>query len=274
VALMALPLIVIMLRWFEHAQVYHPSRVLIYTGTELGRPMEDVFFKASDGVQLNGWFFPAKTNSPRASLVVLLCHGNAGNISHRLQMCQALLSVGVNVFVFDYRGYGRSQGRPSEQGTYLDALAAQQWLQNKGFSRGNILVYGESLGGAVGAELAVRGMAGGLILQNTFTSIPDIGAEFFPWLPVRNLGTIRYNTFGKLPLIKVPVLVMHSRMDGLIGFHHGERNFAVANEPKLFCELKGGHNDPMQDPESFSSGIEKFLSLVEASKAQTVGAQK
>src|SRR5213594_464713 len=93
VALIALPLLFIMIRWFEHAQVYHPSRVLTCNGTELGRPMEDVFFQTSDGVRLNGWFFAAKTNSPRGSLVVLLCHGNAGNISHRLEMCRALLTT-------------------------------------------------------------------------------------------------------------------------------------------------------------------------------------
>jgi len=274
IALIVLLLIFFMMRWFEHAQVYHPSRIMACTGTELGRPVEDVLFKSTDGTELNGWFFPATTNSPRVSLVVLLCHGNAGNISHRLEMCQALLATGVNVFAFDYRGYGRSQGHPSEQGTYLDGIAAQQWLQNKGFAAGNILVYGESLGGGVGAELAVRGLAGGLILQSTFTSMPDIGAEFFPWLPVRWLGTIHYNTFSKLPRITVPVMVMHSRRDGLIGFHHGEKNFAAANEPKLFCELKGGHNDSMLDQEGFIAGIEKFLRLIEASKGQTVGAQK
>src|SRR5438552_18997706 len=118
-----------MLRWFEHSQVYHPQRVLFATGAELGRPFEDVFFKASDGVQLNGWFFPADSKSPRAQLAVLYCHGNAGNISTRLDVCQVLLETGTNLFIFDYRGYGRSHGRPSEAGTYLDAQAAYQWLQ-------------------------------------------------------------------------------------------------------------------------------------------------
>src|SRR6266516_5993575 len=113
--------IFIMLRWFEHSQVYHPDRVLIATGAELGRPFENGSFKASDGVELHGWFFPANTNSPRSHLSVLLCHGNAGNISHRLETCRGLLESGVSVFSFDYRGYGRSCGRPSEHGTYLDA---------------------------------------------------------------------------------------------------------------------------------------------------------
>jgi uncharacterized protein len=256
-------LIVLMLRWFEHSQVYHPDRVLSATGAALGRPFEDVSFKASDGAELNGWFFPAAANSPRARFVVVLCHGNAGNISHRLDTCVALLATGVNVFVFDYRGYGRSQGRPSEEGTYRDAQAAYQWLRQKGFPATNIIAFGESLGGGVAAELAAREPIGGLVLQSTFTSIPDMGADLFPWLPVRWLGTIRYDTRSKLPHLKVPVLVMHSPADDLIGFQHGQRNFAAANEPKLFWELKGDHNDPLADAKHFLAGVERFLSLIE-----------
>jgi hypothetical protein len=251
-----------MLRWFEHSQVYHPDRVLAATGAELGRPFEDVRFKASDGVELNGWFIPAATNSPRAQLAVLLCHGNAGNISHRIEICKALLATGVNVFIFDYRGYGRSEGRPSEEGTYRDAQAAYQWLQQRQFPGTNIIAFGESLGGGVAAELAAREPVGGLVLQSTFTSIPDMGADLFPWLPVRWLGKIHYDTRSKLPRLNVPVLVMHSPADELIGFRHGQRNFAAANEPKLFWELKGDHNDPLADPRHFTSGLEKFIGLI------------
>ena len=260
-------LMALMLRWFEHSQVYHPDRILTATGAELGRPFEDVRFKASDGVELNGWFFPASTNSQRGRLAVLLCHGNAGNISYRLDTCAALLATGVNVFVFDYRGYGRSQGRPSEEGTYCDAQAAYQWLQQRHFHGTNIIAFGESLGGGVAAELAVREMVGGLVLQSAFTSVPDMGAELFPWLPVRWFGTIRYDTRSKLPRLKVPVLVMHSPADELIRFQHGQRNFAAANEPKLFWELKGDHNDPLADTKHFIAGLEKFLSLIETSHA-------
>jgi pimeloyl-ACP methyl ester carboxylesterase len=259
-------LLFIMLRWFEHTQVYHPDRQMDATGAELGRPFEDVTLLASDGVRLNAWFFPAATNSSRASLGLLFCHGNAGNISHRLDMCQVLLGTGVNVFVFDYRGYGRSEGRPSEEGTYRDAQAAYQWLRRKGFAATNILVMGESLGGGVASELALREPIGGLILQSTFTSIPEIGAEMFPWLPVRLLAKIKYDTRRKLPGLKVPVLVMHSRTDELAGFHHGERNFAAANEPKLFCEIKGGHNDSLSERNVFAAGMERFLQLVDTGR--------
>jgi fermentation-respiration switch protein FrsA (DUF1100 family) len=260
--LIACLLLVLMLRWFEHSQVYHPNRDLTATGAELGRPFENVLFQAGDGVALHGWFFPANTNSVRAHLAVLLCHGNAGNISHRLQTCATLLATGVNVFVFDYRGYGRSQGRPSEEGTYRDAQAAYQWLRQRGFAGANIVAFGESLGGGVAAELAVREPVGGLVLQSTFTSIRDVGAELFPWLPVRWLSRIHYDTRSKLPRLRVPVLVMHSPADELVGIHHGRANFSAANEPKLFWELRGDHNDPLADPQHFTAGLEKFLGLV------------
>jgi fermentation-respiration switch protein FrsA (DUF1100 family) len=251
-----------MLRWFEHCQVYHPNRVLTATGAALGRPFEDVRFKASDGVELNGWFFPASTNSPRARFAVLFCHGNGGNLSHRLDTYAAFLATGVNVFAFDYRGYGQSEGRPSEEGTYRDAQAAYQWLRQKGFPGTNIIAFGESLGGGVAAELAMRETVGGLVLQSTFTSITDMGAELFPWFPVRWLGTVHYDTHSKLARLKVPVMIMHSPIDGLVRFRHGQRNFAAANEPKLFWELKGDHNDPLADTPHFIKGLEKFLSLI------------
>ncbi len=257
-------LLALMLRWFEHSQVYHPDRVLTATGAELGRPFEDVFFRTGDGVQLNGWFYPANTDSPRRHLAVLVCHGNAGNIGHRLDTCAALLATGVNVFIFDYRGYGRSEGFPSEAGTYLDAEAAYQWLRQKGFAGTNIVAFGESLGGGVVAELALRETVGGLVLESTFTSVPDIGAELFPWLPVRWLAKIHYDTHSKLPRLHVPVLVMHSPQDELVKIHHGKANFAAANEPKLFWELRGDHNSPLADPKNFIAGMEKLLAMVES----------
>lgn len=252
-----------MLRQFEQNQVYHPSREMDASGADLGRPCEDVYFKSRDAVELNGWFFPAEANSPRARLVLLICHGNAGNISHRLGLYQLLLETGVGVFAFDYRGYGRSRGGPTEEGTYLDAQAAHEWLRRKGCSGNRILAFGESLGGGVASELCLREETGGLILQSTFTSIPAIGAELFPWLPVRWMSRIKYDTHSKLPRLKIPVLIMHGRGDELIGFHHSERNFAAANEPKLFWEIKGEHNEPLSDQAQFREGIEEFLKLIE-----------
>ena len=254
---------VMLLRWFEHHQVYHPSREMIATGAELDRPWEDVFFQSRDKVEINGWFYPLPTSSPGARRVVLVCHGNAGNISSRLDLYGALLESGVSVFAFDYRGYGRSRGRPGEEGTYLDAQAAHQWLRQKGFRGRDIIAYGESLGGGVVSELCLREETGALILQSTFTSIPDIGAELFPWLPTRWISSIRYDTRSKLPRLKVPVLVMHGRGDELIGFPHAETNYAAANEPKMFWEIQGDHNDPLADRARFMEGLRKFLKLLD-----------
>ena len=214
------------------------------------------------GPELNGWFFPADSQSPSGTKhrVVLLCHGNAGNISHRLATSQALLDLGVGVFVFDYRGYGRSLGRPSETGTYHDAEAAYDWLRREGVASEQIIVFGESLGGAVASELALRRPIGGLILLSTFTSVPAIGLELFPWLPVKLLGTIQYNTAGKLPRINAPLLIMHSKSDSLIGFHHGQTLFEAAHEPKMFWEVTGDHNDTLRAGLGrCQEGLKRFL---------------
>jgi len=209
---------------------------------QLGRPFEDVFVPVEHGQRVNAWYFPAQSNS---APVILVCHGNAGNISHRLDLGALLLQAGAGVLLLDYRGYGRSDGRPGEENTYRDAQAAYHWLLGKGIAATNIIGYGESLGGGVVSELAVREKLGGLILQSTFTSMTDLGAELFPWLPVRLISTIKYNTRSKLPKLHVPVLILHSRKDDLIAFHHAEENFAAANEPKFLREISGGHNDAL-----------------------------
>jgi len=145
-----------MFYWFERSQVFHPWRDWETAPGDLGRPVEDIYFTAADGVKLNAWFFPADAVARRASYAVLVCHGNGGNISHRLALTHSLLQIGVSVLQFDYRGYGRSEGEPSEEGTYLDAQAAHRWLRERGFAPEKIIAFGESLGGAVGCELALR----------------------------------------------------------------------------------------------------------------------
>jgi len=262
-------LLCVILRWFEHSQVYFPEKRFLAEGGALSRPFEDIYLKARDGVRLNGWFFPARSNSTRAHLVILLFHGNAGNISHRLDHFDTLLETGVNLFALDYHGYGRSAGKPGEAETYRDALAAHGWLVQRGFAPASIIALGESLGGGVASELALGEPLGGLILQSTYTSIPDIGAELFPWLPVRLLATIKYDTQSKLPRIQVPVLIMHSRDDTMIRFQHAEKNFATANEPKMIWELQGDHNDALESNRTrYLEGMEKFLNLIET-RAQT-----
>ncbi len=251
-----------MFRWFEYSQVYHPAKEWKAAAADLGRPCEDTTFTAADDIRLSAWFFPADETSPRRDIAMLVCHGNGGNISHRLPLAKAFLGIGVNVLLFDYRGYGRSEGNLSEEGTYLDAQAAYRWLARRGIAK--IIAFGESLGGGIASELALREGVAGLILSNTFTSIGDIGAEMFPWLPIRWFNTIHYNTLSKLPRIKMPVLILHSREDEVIGYRHSEKNFAAANEPKLFTETRGGHNETLAlDTEQYLGGVEKLLALVE-----------
>jgi uncharacterized protein len=249
-----------MLRWFEHRQVYFPSARMDAAPGQLGRPFEDVFIPVENGQHVNAWYFPAQNPS---TPVVLVCHGNAGNISHRLELAAVLLEAGAGALLFDYRGYGRSDGRPGEENTYRDAQAAYHWLAAKGVAGANIIAYGNSLGGGVACELALREKVGGLILQSTFTSIPDVGAELFPYLPVRLISTIKYNTRAKLPKLHVPVLILHSRRDELMAFHHAEDNFAAANEPKFLREISGGHNDGLSSSRpAMLTAIREFLQTV------------
>jgi uncharacterized protein len=247
----------VMLRWFEHKQIYYPSRTMDAAPGQLGRPFEDVFIPVEHGERVNAWYFPAQNAS---SPVFLVCHGNAGNISHRLELGALLLETGAGVLLVDYRGYGRSDGKPGEENSYRDAQAAYHWLAGKGLAGTGIIGYGESLGGGVVSELAARETLGGLILQSTFTSMTDLGAEVFPWLPVRLISTIKYNTRGKLPKLRVPVLILHSRRDDLIAFHHAEENFAAAREPKFLHELSGGHNDALwASRPAMRAAISEFL---------------
>jgi fermentation-respiration switch protein FrsA (DUF1100 family) len=267
-ALLVLLLLGVLLRWFERRQVYQPLRALASEASALGRPYEEVFFQATDGVRLHAWFFPVAPNSANHRFAVVFSHGNGGNLSHRLGTYELLLDLGVNVLAYDYRGYGRSQGKPSEAGTYLDAQAAYAWLRNRGFAAGHILAYGESLGGAIAAELALREPVGGLILQSAFTSLPAVGAELFPFLPVRWLASIHYDTRAKLPRVRVPVLILHGRADSLVPFHQAEENFAAANAPKRFCALDLDHNDPLEwDAARFKQALLEFLTLLRESVA-------
>jgi fermentation-respiration switch protein FrsA (DUF1100 family) len=258
--------------WFERRNVFQPTSALDASGEEIGFPKEDVWLTASDGVRLHAWYYSGRAGTN--GIAFLLCHGNGGNISHRLDQYDALLRLDVAVLAFDYRGYGRSDGSPGEAGVYRDAEAAHDWLQARGFSAEKIVAHGESLGGGVAAELALRRPVGGLVLQSTFTSVPDLGSEIFPWLPVRTLGRIKLATRDKLPRVRVPVLVLHSRADTIIPFHHGERNFAAANEPKLFHELNGDHNDGLVvDRDAFSRGLGEFIQLIGRQPDQPGGSQ-
>jgi hypothetical protein len=232
------------------------------TPADIGLPYDEVFFDASDGVTLCGWFVPAKD----ARATVLYCHGNAENISDGLDPIEILHRLRLNVFVFDYRGYGKSRGKPTEQGTCLDVEAAWRCLvETRNVPPESIIVHGRSLGGAVAAHLATVRRPRALILESTFTSIPDRGAEMFPILPIRSICTFRYNTLQVLPTLHCPILVIHSSEDRLIPISHGRKLFAAANEPKQFLEIRGDHNSGFVTSGTlYTDGLGAFISRVAA----------
>ncbi len=230
-----------------------------YAGTPqvLGLAFEEITLPTEDGETLAAWFVPAR--GPRG--VVLFCHGNAGNISHRLDFLLMFHRMDYSTLIFDYRGYGRSSGRPTEAGTYLDARAGWDYLVSaRGVAPGQIVLYGESLGGAVAARLAEQTDPGALVLASTFTSVPDLGAETYPFLPVRRLARIHYDTRDSLARVRAPVLVAHSPGDEIVPFSHGEALYQAARAPKAMLRLAGGHNDGfIFMRESWTAKLHEFL---------------
>ena len=227
----------------QSSLVFLPEIDLTLTASpaDIGLDFTALKLPTTDGETLEGWYVPADT---KGRGLVLFFHGNAGNIGQRLDYLRMFHDVGFASLIIDYRGYGRSSGTPSEEGTYLDAGAAwRHATQSLGFPAARIVLFGESLGGGVAAKLATDERPGALVLASTFTSVPDMGAELYPWLPIRLLARIRYETLARLPHVGCPLLVIHSRKDDVIPFPHGRRLFEAARQPKQFLEIDGGHND-------------------------------
>jgi fermentation-respiration switch protein FrsA (DUF1100 family) len=233
-----------------------PGREFLAAPDAVGLDYEDTSLEASDGVSVHGWFVPG--NSSR---VLLYFHGNAGNISHRLYSIKEFHDLGLSVFIIDYRGYGQSSGKPSEQGLYRDGEAAWRYLAGeRGIAPENIIIFGRSLGGSVASWIAAREKPAALIIESSFTSVPDIGQDAYPWLPVRWLTRFKHSTRDEVAKSTCPVLVVHSRDDEIIPFHHGEAIYGAANEPKQFLEIRGGHNDGHAVSATvYSDGIQDFL---------------
>jgi len=238
--------------------VYYPTRDIERTPDEVGLSYEKVEFTSNDGTVLTGWFVPARAERG----VILFCHGNGGNISHRIESIRVFHDLGLSTFIFDYRGYGLSRGRPTEEGTYEDADAAWRYLvEVRRIPRDRIIIFGRSLGGAVASRLANDHTPKILIIESSFTSIGDMGAHLFPWLPVRLLARFHYTTLTYLREVKCPVLVVHSRDDDLIPFAHGRALFEAAPEPKEFLILHGTHNDGfLVSGKSYVDGLNGFVS--------------
>lgn len=227
--------------WREPSMIYYPSRLIDLTPDTLGLAYKEVTLTASDGIKINGWHLPSATsNAP----TLLFFHGNAGNISDRGEKLTVFHRLNANVLIIDYRGYGRSEGIPNELGTYRDALAAYDYLTKTLKQAPNtIIVYGESLGSAIAVELATQKPVGGVVLEEPFTSIGDVGHKMFPFLPVRWLVRNKYDNLKKIGRINAPLLIFHSRQDEIFPFDFAEQLFDGAHNPKHLIELHGSHND-------------------------------
>ncbi|MBF0523027.1 MAG: alpha/beta hydrolase [Candidatus Omnitrophica bacterium] len=243
-------------RFVEEKAVFYPSKFLEATPRMAGLDFEDIYFKTQDGLTLNGWFIKFSSTAP----TVIFFHGNAGNISHRIEKISLLRNVRVNIFLIDYRGYGNSQGRPSEKGVYEDAAAAYDYLLTRNdIDLHKLMAYGESLGGAVAIDLATRRNLSGLIVDSSFTNAADMAKMVVPAIPGFLIRT-KMDSLSKVGKINIPKLFIHSKEDEIVPFVYGRRLFEAAVEPKQFLETRGDHNGGYyQSREKFLEGITNFL---------------
>jgi fermentation-respiration switch protein FrsA (DUF1100 family) len=250
-------LILVSVYFFQGRLVYFPTADIHQTPQSIGLKYEEIVLTTSDNVRLSAWYIPSA--SPKA--VVLFCHGNAGNISHRLDTIRIFHDIGLDVLIFDYRGYGKSEGRPSERGTYLDVQSAWNYLtENRKIAAETIVLFGRSLGSAVAAEAALVNKPGALIVESGFTSVPDIGKRHFPFIPVKSVSRFHYATIEKVGLIRVPKLFIHSPADEIIPFSHGKRLYEYAVPPKGFLQIEGDHNSGfLVSGSTYVDGLDRFI---------------
>ena len=263
--LIAYLLVLLMMSLLEETLIFPVSRYPNGQWNPESIGAQDVYFDSADGTRLHGWYLPHE--SPHAPL--LYAHGNGGNITDRGSLVKFLRDrYRRSVFIFDYRGYGRSEGRPNEQGILADARAARSWLARQdGIGESEIVLMGRSLGGAVAANLAGETDAKGLIVESSFTSMPDVAAYHYPWLPVRLIMRTRLDAAGKLAGYRGPLLQSHGTADEVIPFRIGKRLHAAAVGPKKFITIEGGrHNDPQ--PAEYYEELEIFLDSLAAPSAR------
>ena len=251
----------LLMAWFEQRTVFVPARTLDRNPAERGLAFEEVWFVAEDGVRLHGWWIP----HPRPRGALVYCHGNGANIANRVDLAADLHRLGLHVFLFDYRGYGRSRGWPTEQGTYRDARAAFEVVRARYEDAENppVLVYGASLGGPIAAQLALDKPVRGLVVEASFPSAVELGRHLYPWLPVRWLARYRYDTAVRLAACPVPKLLASSRDDQLVPFQLGLALYDQAAEPKEFVALGGPHDEGgWHYTPAYWTALERFVTRV------------
>jgi uncharacterized protein len=262
VAALCYLVVLLVLRLSESRMLYVPggSRTLLDPPAELDLGVRRMTVTTSDGVRLVSWAMPVDKGS---GYWLLICHGNGGNISEagRPYHYAGLRALGLSLFAFDYRGYGESEGTPSEEGLYLDADAAYRYLRATiGVPPERIVIFGHSLGSAVAVELAGRVPAAGLILDGALTSVVDRAQEMFPYAPVRWIAASRYPSIERVGELTLPKLFLHARADEVIPIAHGRRLYEAAAPPKRFVELRGTHGDAFDvDSAAYFGAIGRFV---------------
>lgn len=250
----------------QRKMLYFPTTSSAGSPADAGLHFTDVELVNDMGNRLHGWWIPHEN----ARFTLLFAHGNGGNISHRVPSLEIFHRLGLSVFIYDYSGYGRSEGSPGEEETGSDARAAWRWLTyEQGVAPGSIILFGRSLGGAVTARLAheliEKGQhPAGLIFESTFTSIPDMGAYIYPWLPVRQLARYRYDSVAELRPVRSPALFLHSPDDDIVPYAIGRRLFEAYDGPKSFMELKGDHNTGfLETGQPYVDALDRFVRKLE-----------
>ena len=242
---------------FQEKLIFFPRKGIGDTPGSIGLHYEDVYLVTVDKIKIHGWY----VLHPDAKGTLLFFHGNAGNISHRIESISIFHDIGLSVFIIDYRGYGKSDGQPSEHGTYQDARAAWDYLvDERHLHPDEIIVFGRSLGGAVAASLAAKVTPAAVILESTFTSIKELGKYYYPYLPVSWISRVLYPTDKYITSFNCPVLIIHSHQDELVPVRFGQRLFKYAPEPKMYLSISGDHNNGfLLSKDAYVNGIKRFL---------------
>ncbi|MBD3427140.1 MAG: alpha/beta fold hydrolase [Candidatus Omnitrophica bacterium] len=256
-------LAVYLIRYIENKSLFFPMKEVTTDPDSIGLLYEEVYFETADGRRLNGWFIPRDGSD----FTVIFCHGNAGNIGHRLSKLSMLNELDLSVFIFDYRGFGKSEGVPREKGLYTDALAAYEYISiSRGVPENRIILYGESLGAAVSAEVAAKKRPEALVTEEAFTCLRDMAKKAYPYVP-HFIFSSRLDTMRELKKAECPKLIMHSIDDEIVFYDLGEKLFREARSPKEFLQLRGTHTTAFLDSkELYQEGLSSFLEKIRGKK--------